>query len=89
MTLEEDGRWLLSYDEIKAKIWEKLRGWVVNDLNNPTHLIPNFPECQHRELKQLCLPCGKKSGYNYNCKKKNSLVSPSYCKGCIALGEHL
>lgn len=76
-----DGRYVMSHDEIKKRIWEKVKGWTL-DPTDGRYLIFNFPLCVYRELKQRCLPCGRMSSYDYNCTLKNSLISMAYCNNC-------
>ncbi len=87
MTILPDGRWKLSSSEIAAKIWEKVKGWRLED--DGRHMVPNFPECSFRKLIAICQPCGKISALNYNCEMKKSLVSVSYCNACVSRGENL
>ena len=69
MTILPDGRWRLSGPEINAKVWEKIKNWVLQP--DGRHMVPNFPPCRVRTLVATCLPCGKLSSLNYKPTAKN------------------
>ena len=86
MTILPDGRWRLSGPEINAKVWEKIKNWVLQP--DGRHMVPNFPPCRVRTLVATCLPCGKLSSLNYNCEKYKMLISVAYCQKCASKGEN-
>ncbi len=76
-----DGRYAMSSDEIRLKLWTRLKGWVP-DPSDPNFLIPNYKPCDYRTLVSKCLPCGRNAQYGYHCNLKNGLVGVKYCSSC-------
>ena len=63
-----------------------LKKWK-QDPNDCRHFIPDFPICNHLNLKMERLSCGK-IYINWNCIKFKNLTSVENCKNCVTNGKN-